>query len=131
MQIDRTVLDRMIGPFEHMIRNSLDHGIETEAERVRQGKPPLGRITLVAKQEGNEIVIRFADDGAGMSVQKIRAKAIERGLVSPDANLTEDDLLQFVLLSGFSTASRVTQLSGRGVGMDVVHSEVSLAAACR
>ena len=124
VQIDRTVLDRMIGPFEHMIRNSLDHGIETEAERVRQGKPPLGRITLVAKQEGNEIVIRFADDGAGMSVQKIRAKAIERGLVSPDANLTEDDLLQFVLLSGFSTASRVTQLSGRGVGMDVVHSEV-------
>jgi chemosensory pili system protein ChpA (sensor histidine kinase/response regulator) len=124
VQIDRTVLERMISPFEHMIRNSLDHGIETEAERVRAGKPRVGRITVAAKQEGNEIVIRFADDGAGMSVEKIRAKAIERGLVSADVNLSEDDLLQFVLLSGFSTATRVTQLSGRGVGMDVVHSEV-------
>jgi chemosensory pili system protein ChpA (sensor histidine kinase/response regulator) len=124
VQIDRTVLDRMISPFEHMIRNSLDHGIETAPERVRLGKPPLARISVTAKQEGNEIVIRFADDGAGMNVEKIRAKAIERGLISADANLTEDDVLQFVLLSGFSTASRVTQLSGRGVGMDVVHSEV-------
>ncbi|HEX9811114.1 MAG TPA: Hpt domain-containing protein [Burkholderiales bacterium] len=124
VQIDRTVLDRMISPFEHMIRNSLDHGIETAPERVRLGKPPLARISVTAKQEGNEIVIRFADDGAGMNVEKIRAKAIERGLISVDANLTEDDVLQFVLLSGFSTASRVTQLSGRGVGMDVVHSEV-------
>jgi chemosensory pili system protein ChpA (sensor histidine kinase/response regulator) len=124
VQIDRNVLERMISPFEHMIRNSLDHGIETEAERVRAGKPAVGRITVAAKQEGNEIVIRFADDGAGMNVERIRAKAIERGLVSGDANLSEDDLLQFVLLSGFSTATRITQLSGRGVGMDVVHSEV-------
>jgi chemosensory pili system protein ChpA (sensor histidine kinase/response regulator) len=124
VQIDRTVLDRMISPFEHMIRNSIDHGIETEAERARRGKPPMARISVTAKQEGNEIVIRFADDGAGMNIEKIRAKAIERGLISADANLTEDDVLQFVLLSGFSTAARVTQLSGRGVGMDVVHSEV-------
>ena len=124
VQIDRTVLERMIGPFEHMIRNSLDHGLESEAERTRQGKPPAGRITITNAQEGSEIVIRFADDGAGMNLEKIRAKAIERGLVSAEANLTEDDIVQFVLLSGFSTASTVTHLSGRGVGMDVVHSEV-------
>jgi chemosensory pili system protein ChpA (sensor histidine kinase/response regulator) len=124
VQIDRTVLERMIGPFEHMIRNSIDHGIEVETERKRAGKSPTGRITVTAKQEGNEIVIEFADDGAGMNVDKIRAKAIERGLVAADANLNEDDLLQFVLLSGFSTASQVTHVSGRGVGMDVVHSEV-------
>jgi chemosensory pili system protein ChpA (sensor histidine kinase/response regulator) len=124
VQIDRTVLDRMIGPFEHMIRNSLDHGIESDAERARAGKPPVGRITIAAQQEGNEIVIRFSDDGAGMSVEKIRAKAIERGLISADVHVGEDELLQFVLLSGFSTAEEITHVSGRGVGMDVVHSEV-------
>ncbi|HEX7045301.1 MAG TPA: response regulator, partial [Burkholderiales bacterium] len=124
VQIDRTVLERMIGPFEHMIRNSLDHGIEPEAERVHLGKPPVGRITIEAKQEGNEIVIRFSDDGAGMNAERIRAKAIERGLLAPDANVSEDNLLQFVLLPGFSTAAEITHVSGRGVGMDVVHSEV-------
>src|SRR5690606_36427040 len=85
VQIDRTVLERMIGPFEHMIRNSLDHGIEPEAERVRAGKPPVGRIEIAARQEGNEIVIRFSDDGAGMKLERIRAKALERGLIAPDA----------------------------------------------
>ncbi len=124
VQIDRTVLERMIGPFEHMIRNSLDHGIEPEAERVRAGKPPVGRIAIEAKQEGNEIVIRFSDDGAGMNAEKIRTKAIERGLLAADAHVNEDELLQFVLLPGFSTAAEVTHVSGRGVGMDVVHSEV-------
>ncbi|MBI3900378.1 MAG: Hpt domain-containing protein [Gammaproteobacteria bacterium] len=124
VQIDRTVLERMIGPFEHMIRNSLDHGIESEADRVSLGKPPAGRITIHTAQEGSEIVIRFGDDGAGMNLDRIRAKAIERGLVTVDANLTEEDILQFVLLSGFSTAATITQVSGRGVGMDVVHSEV-------
>ncbi len=124
VQIDRTVLERMVGPFEHMIRNSLDHGIETEAERARAGKPPVGRIVVAAQQEGNEIVIRFSDDGAGMNVEKIRAKAVERGLIGADTHLSADDVLQFVLLSGFSTASQITHVSGRGVGMDVVHSEV-------
>ncbi|MFL6653079.1 MAG: response regulator, partial [Sulfurifustaceae bacterium] len=124
VQIDRTVLERMIGPFEHMIRNSLDHGIETEAERTRTGKPPVGRITITAQQEGNEIVIRFSDDGAGMNVERIRTKAIERGLLPPDAHVSEDNLLQFVLIPGFSTAVEITHVSGRGVGMDVVHAEV-------
>jgi len=124
VQIDRTVLERMIGPFEHMIRNSLDHGIEPEDVRRNAGKAPGGTITIATAQEGSEVVIRFSDDGAGMNVQAIRAKAIERGLMSPDANLSEDELLQFILISGFSTAEKVTQVSGRGVGMDVVHSEI-------
>ncbi|OGI44460.1 MAG: hypothetical protein A2V92_00525 [Candidatus Muproteobacteria bacterium RBG_16_65_31] len=124
VEVDRNVLERMIGPFEHMIRNALDHGVEPEAERLRAGKSAAGRITIDASQEGNEIVIRFSDDGAGLNIEAIRAKAVERGLVSPEANLTEEELIQFILMSGFSTASQVTHVSGRGVGMDVVHNEV-------
>ncbi len=124
VEIDRNVLERMIGPFEHMIRNALDHGIETETERKRAGKPAVGRITIDTSQEGSEIVIRFSDDGAGLDIGAIREKAIERGLTSPDANLTDEEMIQFILMSGFSTASQVTHLSGRGVGMDVVHNEV-------
>ncbi|MBI3778831.1 MAG: Hpt domain-containing protein [Gammaproteobacteria bacterium] len=124
VEIDRNVLERMIGPFEHMIRNSLDHGIESEAERRRKGKPPVGRINIATSQEGSEVVIRFSDDGAGLNIEGIRAKAIERGLMPADANLSEEELIQFILMSGFSTAQTITHLSGRGVGMDVVHSEV-------
>jgi chemosensory pili system protein ChpA (sensor histidine kinase/response regulator) len=107
-----------------MIRNSLDHGIESEAERRRAGKPEAGRITIATAQEGSEIVIRFSDDGAGLRLEAIRKKAIERGLLSSEATVTEDELVQFILRSGFSTADKVTELSGRGVGMDVVYSEV-------
>lgn len=124
VEVDRTVLDRMIGPFEHMIRNSLDHGLESEADRKRAGKPPTGRIRIQASHEGSEIVIRFSDDGAGLDIAAIRRKAIERGLMTTGANLSDDELIQFILVAGFSTASTVTQLSGRGVGMDVVHNEV-------
>ena len=124
VEVDRTVLDRMIGPFEHMIRNALDHGLESEADRKRAGKPPTGRIRIQASHEGSEIVIRFADDGAGLDIAAIRRKAIERGLMTTGANLSDDELIQFILVAGFSTASTVTQLSGRGVGMDVVHNEV-------
>jgi chemosensory pili system protein ChpA (sensor histidine kinase/response regulator) len=124
VEIDRNVLERMIGPFEHMIRNSIDHGIESEAERRKKGKPPHGRINIATSQEGTEVIIRFSDDGVGLNIEAIRTKAIERGLMSPDANLTEEELIQFILMSGFSTAEKVTHVSGRGVGMDVVHSEV-------
>jgi chemosensory pili system protein ChpA (sensor histidine kinase/response regulator) len=124
VEIDRNVLERMIGPFEHMIRNSIDHGIESEAERRRKGKPPHGRINIATSQEGTEVIIRFSDDGVGLNIEAIRAKAIERGLMSRDANLTEEELIQFILMSGFSTAEKITHVSGRGVGMDVVHSEV-------
>ena len=124
VEMDRTVLDRMIGPFEHMIRNSIDHGIETADVRTRAGKAAEGRITIAVAQEGAEIVISFSDDGAGLNLPAIRAKAVERGLMAEGASLTDDELIQFILLSGFSTASKITHVSGRGVGMDVVHSEV-------
>ncbi|HWR88071.1 MAG TPA: Hpt domain-containing protein, partial [Acidiferrobacterales bacterium] len=124
VEVDRTVLDRMIGPFEHMIRNALDHGIESESERKHAGKPEIGHIRIQASHEGSEIVIRFADDGAGLDIAAIRRKAIERGLMNSSTNLSDDELIQFILVAGFSTAGTVTQLSGRGVGMDVVHNEV-------
>ncbi|MHB8697997.1 MAG: Hpt domain-containing protein [Sulfuricaulis sp.] len=124
VELDRNVLERMVGPFEHMIRNSIDHGIESEAERRRKGKSSVGHITIAPSQEGSEILIRFSDDGGGLNIEAIRAKAIERGLMPPDAVLTEEELIQFILMSGFSTADKVTHVSGRGVGMDVVHSEV-------
>jgi len=124
VEVDRTVLDRMIGPFEHMIRNSLDHGLESEADRKHAGKSAIGHIRIQASHEGSEIVIRFADDGAGLDIAAIRRKAIERGLMNSSTNLSDDELIQFILVAGFSTADSVTQLSGRGVGMDVVHNEV-------
>ena len=124
VEVDRTVLDRMVGPFEHMIRNALDHGLESEVERKRAGKSATGHIRIQASHEGSEIVIRFADDGAGLDIAAIRRKAIERGLMNSSTNLSDDELIQFILVAGFSTATTVTQLSGRGVGMDVVHNEV-------
>ncbi len=124
VDIDRNVLERMIGPFEHMIRNAIDHGIESVEERRRAQKPDVGRIRIGTIQEGSEIVIRFADDGSGLHVDAIRAKAIERGLMNEEAVFSDEEIVQFILIPGFSTAEKVTHLSGRGVGMDVVHSEV-------
>ena len=124
VEVDRNVLERMIGPFEHMIRNALDHGIEDEAERKRRKKPATGKITIHTSHEGSEIVIRFADDGGGLNVAAIRKKAVERGLTKANVNLSDEEIMQFILLPGFSTAEKVTHVSGRGVGMDVVHNEV-------
>jgi len=124
VELDRHLLERMVGPFEHMIRNAIDHGLEARAERERLGKPPIGTITIQALHESGEIVIRISDDGAGLNIDRIRAKAIERNLVPTAVALTDEQVMQFILLPGFSTAAKVTHLSGRGVGMDVVHSEV-------
>ena len=124
VELDRHLLERMIGPFEHMIRNAIDHGLETTAERERLGKRPVGTITIQAAQESGEIVIRVSDDGAGLNVERIRAKAIERKLVPTAAMVSDEQVMQFILLPGFSTAAQITHVSGRGVGMDVVHSEV-------
>jgi chemosensory pili system protein ChpA (sensor histidine kinase/response regulator) len=124
VDIDRNVLERMIGPFEHMIRNAIDHGIENADGRRRAGKPGVGRIRIGTAQEGSEVVIRFADDGAGLNVAAIREKAIERGMMSEDATFSDEEVVQFILIPGFSTATAITHLSGRGVGMDVVHNEV-------
>ncbi len=124
VELDRNVLERMIGPFEHMIRNSLDHGIESAAIRRKKDKPASGKIRIETTQQGSEIVILFTDDGAGLNIAAIRNKAIERGLITVDSNLSNEEITQFILMSGFSTAEKVTHISGRGVGMDVVHNEV-------
>ncbi len=124
VEVDRNVLERMIGPFEHMIRNAIDHGIEPPDDRRRLKKPEGGVITIDARHEGSEIVLRFTDDGGGLNTTAIRAKALERGLISPGTTLTDEEIIQFILVSGFSTATTVTQFSGRGVGMDVVHNEI-------
>jgi len=123
-ELDRNVLERMVPPLEHMLRNAIDHGIESEDLRQNFGKPNIGRISLKLMREGGDVVIEIADDGAGIDVESVRAKAIERGLMAADAALTDDEVLDFVLAPGFSTAQSLTQISGRGVGMDVVHSEV-------
>lgn len=123
-ELDRTVLERMVAPLEHMLRNAVDHGIEMPDDRAAAGKPAIGRIILSLGREGGDVMLRLADDGRGINLQRVREKAIERGLMAEDAPLSDQDLMQFILHAGFSTADKVTQISGRGVGMDVVHSEI-------
>ncbi len=123
-EMDRTVLERIVAPLEHMLRNAVDHGIESQAQRQAAGKPAVGSIRLELGREGGDIVLTLADDGAGIRLDAVRRKAIERGLMDADASLSDQEILQFILEAGFSTAEKVTQISGRGVGMDVVHSEV-------
>src|SRR5690606_469493 len=118
--MDRNLLERMKAPLEHMLRNALAHGIESPEERVARGKPAEGTVDIALSRESTEVVLRVADDGRGMDREAIRRKAIERGLMRPETTLSDRDLYAFVLESGFSTASEVTQLAGRGVGMDVV-----------
>ena len=124
-ELDRSVLDKMAGPLEHMLRNSVAHGLEDTATRLAAGKDAIGQITLSLAQEGNEIVVSIADDGAGLDFGRIRRRAIERGLIAPDAEPDQAILTQLILQSGFSTADEVTTLAGRGVGMDVVRSETA------
>ena len=123
-EMDRNILERMIAPLEHMLRNALDHGIETPSDRARVGKPETGQVTLSLSREGGEVVLRMTDDGAGIPSAVIRRKAIERRLLGEHEDLSEREILQFILQPGFSTAEAVTQISGRGVGMDVVASEI-------
>jgi len=123
-ELDRTVLERMVAPLEHMLRNAVDHGIETIDERRALGKPSLGTITLSLGREGGDVLLNLSDDGGGIDLDAVRNKAIERGLMTHESDLTHHEVLQFILHAGFSTAKKVTQISGRGVGMDVVHSEI-------
>lgn len=123
-EMDRTVIDRIIAPIEHMLRNAVAHGIETPERRTAAGKKPSGTIKVSLSRDGSEVVIRLADDGAGMNIAAIRRKARERGLIADDAEVSDSDVMQFVLETGFSTAEQVSQIAGRGVGMDVVNSEV-------
>jgi len=123
-ELDRQVLDKMLPPFEHMMRNAVVHGIESPEVRQAAGKPATGRITIRLHREGAEMVIDVSDDGAGMDVDAIRSKAFEKGLLKQDSEISDDEIMQLVLTPGFSTASTVTQTAGRGVGMDVVANEV-------
>ncbi|MEX2474132.1 Hpt domain-containing protein [Marinobacter sp.] len=123
-EMDRNILERMIAPLEHMLRNALDHGIETPADRKKSGKPETGEVTLSLTREGGDVVLRMIDDGAGIPSSVIRDKAIRQGMLAADEELSEREILQFILQPGFSTAQQVTQISGRGVGMDVVASEI-------
>ncbi len=123
-EIDRTVIDRIVAPLEHMLRNAVAHGIESPKARNKSGKAETGNITVAFERDGPEIVLRVADDGAGMNIDAIRARAIEHGMMTEDARLNDVEIMQFILQTGFSTASDVTQISGRGVGLDVVNAEV-------
>ena len=123
-EMDRSVLDRMVAPLEHMIRNAVDHGIESEQQRMEAGKPTTGSIAITTFRQGGDIVIHLADDGRGLDVARIRHIALEKELISEDAALSDHEIAQFIFHPGFTTSDSVSQISGRGVGMDVVNSEV-------
>ncbi len=123
-ELDRQVLDRMLPPFEHMLRNSVVHGIETPEERVERGKSPQGTIKVGLHREGSEMVIVLEDDGRGIDVNAVRERAKSRGLLQPGRVLSDEEAMQLILEPGFSTASNITQHAGRGVGMDVVVNEI-------
>jgi two-component system chemotaxis sensor kinase CheA len=125
-ELDKSLLEAIKDPLTHAVRNSLDHGIEPPDVREAAGKNPEGTLKLRAAQEGSHVIVEVSDDGAGIAVEKIRQKAIERGLINAEraAHLTERELLQLIFLPGFSTATAVTNVSGRGVGMDVVRTNV-------
>jgi chemosensory pili system protein ChpA (sensor histidine kinase/response regulator) len=125
-ELDRSVLERMVGPLEHLLRNAVNHGIEEPATRRAVGKAETGNIRIALRREGQEILIQVADDGCGLDLEAIRRKAVDRGLLSPGARLADREVMQFILESGFSTAREVTQIAGRGVGLDVVKNEVKL-----
>ncbi|MBY0228820.1 MAG: chemotaxis protein CheW [Gemmataceae bacterium] len=125
-ELDKTILEAIKGPLTHLVRNSIDHGLETPADRKKAGKSEAGHLHLRAFHEGGQVIIEVSDDGRGMDAERIRAKAVERGLIGPEqaARLGERELLRLVFLPGFSTAEKVTSLSGRGVGMDVVKTNI-------
>ena len=123
-ELDRQVLERMLPPFEHMLRNAVIHGIETPEERVARGKSDTGRIRLELKREGAEVMVRLTDDGGGMNLRAIRDKGVALGLVAAERPLSDEDAMQLILEPGFSTAGLITQQAGRGVGMDVVATEI-------
>ena len=125
IEIDRGVLDRMTPAFEHLLRNCVTHGIETPESRTAAGKDAAGNIVVVLRQEGNEVGVEFRDDGAGLSLSRIRTKGVNMGLLTADGTYSDAELANLIFTPGFSTAETVTELSGRGVGMDVVRSEVN------
>jgi len=125
-ELDRTVIDEIGDPIMHLLRNSLDHGVESPDKREAKGKSRVGEVGLIARHEGNNVVIMITDDGAGIDADKIRRKAVEKGMISQDEadRLDDADAVRLIFLPGFSTAEQITDISGRGVGMDVVRSKI-------
>jgi chemosensory pili system protein ChpA (sensor histidine kinase/response regulator) len=123
VEIDRSVLERMIAPFEHILRNAIVHGVETRAARLAKGKAETGELLVEVRQEGNEIVLVFSDDGGGLNLERIREKGRQAGLIGSDEEMPDARAADLIFQPGFTTASEVTELAGRGVGMDVVRAE--------
>ena len=124
-ELDKSVVEDLLDPIMHCVRNSVDHGIELPSERVAAGKPETGTILLRAFNEGNMIVIEIKDDGKGIDVEKVRAKAVERGLIHPSKNINDQEAFQLIMQPGFSTAEKISNISGRGVGLDVVKTMIT------
>lgn len=124
-ELDKSVVEDLLDPIMHCVRNSVDHGIETPEARIAAGKPETGTILLKASNEGNQIVIEIKDDGAGIDVEKVRKKAVERGLIHPDKAVSEQDAYNLIMQPGFSTADKISNISGRGVGLDVVKTMIN------
>lgn len=125
VEVDRGVLEKMVGPLEHLLRNAIVHGIEDREQRRKVDKDETGELVVEVRQEGNEVVIQFSDDGRGLNLERIRARAEAVGMISPDREMTEAQLKELIFQTGFSTASEITELAGRGVGLDVVRAEVA------
>ena len=125
-ELDRSIIEAIKDPLTHIVRNACDHGLETPEERIRAGKPPVGRITLRAYHEGGQVNIEISDDGRGIDPERVKAKAVQKGLVRPEQaeRMSERELVNLLFLPGFSTAERVTNISGRGVGLDVVKTNI-------
>ncbi len=124
-EIDKSIIEKLSDPIMHLIRNGLDHGIEMPEERVKNGKPRQGTIQFKAYYSGANVIIEISDDGAGINAEKVRAKAIQKGLISADVELTEKEIVNLIFLPGFSTSDTITDVSGRGVGMDVVRRNIA------
>lgn len=125
VELDRSVLEKMTAPFEHLLRNAIAHGLEDEQQRTISGKQPIGEIRLSVRQENNEIIFELSDDGAGLNFARLRENAIASGMLREDELASDDQLAQLIFTSGFSTAQQVTEIAGRGVGLDVVRSEIA------
>ncbi len=125
IEMDRGVLDRMTPAFEHLLRNCVAHGVEAPAVRAQAGKDAAGTIVIGVSHEGNDVSVQFDDDGAGLDIARIREKAMQQGMIAPGQEISDQDAANLIFMPGFSTASQVTELSGRGIGMDVVRSEVN------
>jgi len=123
-ELDRTILERLVTPFEHMLRNAIDHGIEDTEQRLQAKKADVGHIELNISRQGTDVLVSFSDDGKGIDAAKIKEKGLHLGLIKAEQQLEPQEILQLIFHPGFSTAKEVTQISGRGVGLDVVQSEI-------